>query len=108
MSRPLPPPSQRQLRRLAPHMPKLIDMLEELDLPDRKTPLAPGFSGPRLRLVNDMRRRLGVTPFQLEHRPPPGDLFVALVVTLAEAKAVFRAARRKVNRHAYPRSFRVE
>src|SRR6185369_7188960 len=53
MSRPLPPPSERQLRRLAPLMPKLIDMLDELDLPDRKTPLAPGFSGPRLRLVND-------------------------------------------------------
>lgn len=107
MSRPFPPPSQRQLYRLVPHMPTLIDMLDELDLPDRRTPLAQGFSGPRLRLVNDMRRRLGITPFQLQRRPPPADLFVALVATLAEAKAVFSAARRKANRHAYPRSRRL-
>lgn len=108
MSRPLPRPSQRQLHRLAPYMPQLIDMLHELDLPDRQTPLAPGFSGPRLRLIDDMRRHLGITPFQLERRPPPGDLFAALLATLISAKAVFRAARPRLKRHAYPRSPRVE
>ena len=103
--------SRRRRRRIAAAIPRLEAALDDHDDIDRKTRLAPGFAGPRRRIVDEMRTLLGKAPFYVPRRPKPFDLFIATFDTYLGIHRLFRQLERPkstTDRHAYPRSRREE
>jgi hypothetical protein len=100
--------SRHRYNRIVAALPRLEAALYDHDDIDRKTPLAPGFAGPRRRIVAEMRALLGRAPFQVSRRPEPFELFAATLDTYAAVQQLFRHLKPRqstVDRHAYPRRF---
>jgi hypothetical protein len=99
--------SRHRYNRIVAAIPRLEAVLHDLDAIDRKTPLAPGFAGPRRRVVAEFRALLGKTPFHVLRRPLPVDLFTAALDTYAVTHLLFRHLKPRQSppgRHTYPRS----